>query len=205
MFRFDRIGTPRIHGGALTLGSSTSTSVNSNLTTAQTFVGHAVNVANPGLSGREVFHWDASLTLPINNKFFVGHQFFIPSRLPDNSHGVELSGSLHCTLSDFIEVTPFFGKLSASGASVLANVTLSEYPTFLSDGRQAAGTTLRARTMSHATPVNLVSQDAAGTYIHGWMFSGRDAAAGTIDRMHMRFAFRTGEPDPATKDFDIRR
>lgn len=206
MFRFDRIGTPRIHGGNLIVGSSTSNTVNSNSTNALQFQGHVMNATPDNISGRCIFHWDALLALPIANKFFVGQQFNMAKKGADNSQPLELTGSIHTSCSDFIEVVPIFAELTGAGGALLANVTMSDIPTILAaSGRQASGTTLRTRTMSYATPVNVVSDDAAGTYLHGFLFSGRDAAAGSIDRMMCRFGFRTGEPDPSVKDFDIRR
>jgi len=205
MFRFDRIGTPRMHGGNLSVGTSTSTIVNSNSSNAQAFVGHVVNAAPDVISGRQAFYWDALLTLPISSKFIVGHQFNLAKKGADNSQGIELSGSIHTTVIDCVELFPIFGELAAAGGSVLASVTINEIPFTLGEGRQAPGTTLRTRSMSYAVPLNLISDDAAGTYFHGFCFSLRDASAASIDRMMLRFGMRTGEPDPGVKDFDIRR
>lgn len=207
MYRFDRIGTPRIHGGNIALTSDGgAVAPNANATTNLTFLGNAVNAVPGSIASRDALHWDASLTLPIGNKFFVGQQFTLTKKGADNSLGLELTGSLHCVCSDFIETIPMFCELAAAGGTTLAAVTAVDQPTFLlPTGVQRAGTTQRARAMSYATPLNLVSPDAGGTYIHGFLFSGQDAAAGTINRMHLRFAFRTAEPDPNTRDFDIRR
>lgn len=205
MFRFDRIGTPIIHGGNITAGTSTSTTTNTNSSNLATMVGHVINAAPGTIAGRDAFDWNALLAPTASHKFFIGQQFTLTKKQLDNSQGLELTGTLHTTVPEYVSTVPIFGELVAAGGSALASVTMADVPSFLGPSVQAVGSTLRTRAQSYAAPVNLVSDDAAGTYLHGFLFSWRDASAPNIDRIMTRFAFRTGEPDPNTRDFDIRR
>jgi len=204
MYRFDRIGTPPIHREC-TIVTSAGVLGNSTAHNNRFFTGQVVNATPGSIAGAENIHWTGALTLPINTKWIIGQQFNMTKKGPDNSQGLELTSSLYGAMTDCIDVVPICGELNAAAGAVLGNVDTVDVPLILGPSTARPGTTIRTRSVQFAGPVNLVSSDLTGTWFNGFLFSIKDAAAGTIDNLSMRFAFRTGEPDPNTRDFDIRR
>lgn len=205
MFKPNVVGTPVIHQISNQSSASNATLGNDDPATT-TYRANNINAVPVGDFGESHLYYTGTSAVTAGRRFAIGQALTIVQPINGNVRGLELNGAMTAKVPHGLQVTPFFAKLTAVPAGLMALTALSFPTIFKHQFIPLASDTLVFKHFSYKE--TLIMQDPTaidGTYIHGFLCNDNSAAGWNLIMMHMMASTRQLNDQNEIEYADTRR